>query len=220
MTVYLVPDDPRYDAVGFSLTSKESYQATSEPTENPIEDGGIVNDHIVHRRPAFTCDVLVTNSPMSSTFYEGSTSIERPLSPIAIVGGAFGSTPVRARLAGIARKANRVQEMLERLEVLRLAGATMTVLWSAGRLDGYVLSTIGIERSENSIGKGVFSLELKPLEIVSTEAVKAPQPKEPRGSATKSKGAQPGIVQQVEELIGKKPGESILKSISRQIREG
>jgi hypothetical protein len=175
-TVFLLPDDPAFSAIGFDNTTSENHEETSQTTDNPVETGVIVSDHLVHEPQKFGCVVVVSQSPLGPNFFgEGGEP--------TTVNGVFGE--------GVTRQgADFVKEMKDRLTALRLSGTTMTILTSAGEYDKMQLLSVGLPREESSLGAGKFTLSFKRLFIVQTQNVNAPQPKEPRGAATVAKGAQ------------------------------
>jgi hypothetical protein len=180
-TVYLVPDDPKFDAVGFDVTMNEEHTSTTTATANPVEDGSVVNDHLIHEPDTFACQVLVTNTPLRTTFYgDGDTRLVDVTVPQFEGRGVV--IPSQSKLLGFTgtRDANLVDEMHKRLEALRLAGALMTVLTSTKTYDTMILTSVGLPRGQKTIGQGTFSLSFVKLKIVQTQTVRAPKPKEKR----------------------------------------
>lgn len=200
MTVFLAPDDPTYDAIGFDQSRSEKHSEESELTKHPVEDGSKISDHLIERPASFSCEVCVSNDPPRPNWYaEGQDRIvdvdvlshTLPGGPLFLQGqGTIFRSRVSISGFGAVRIANRVLEMQDRLTRLRVDGVLLSVLTSARQYDRMVLTKIDMMRGGLSIGVGVFSLEFEQVRIVSTKIVKAPKPKEPRGNKIVDKGAQ------------------------------
>jgi hypothetical protein len=178
-TVYLLPDDPKYPAMGFDLTISEAHEESSVTTDNPVESGVIVSDHLIHEPQRFSCNVMVSQHPLGVTFY--GDGIDRPYD-LPDGSAVFGFT--------VDREADLVTETQDMLTALRLAGATMSILTSRRTYDKMQLLHIGLPVEEGGSRAGKFQLDFKQLYIVQTQIVAAPTPKEPRGAGAVAKGAQ------------------------------
>jgi hypothetical protein len=189
-TVYLLPDDPTLDAVGFDATTGENHDEASTVTENPIESGRSVVDHIIHEPRTFTCEVTVVERGIRSDFY-GNASLQPNVVKIPnyLGYGVVLQSVVKVN-ALLWAPGKRVLEMQDRLTALRLAGATMTILTSTREYESMILTNVGMPRGplEGNIGK--FALSFRELVTVETATVAAPVPKEPRAVPTAAKGAQ------------------------------
>lgn len=197
-TVYLIPDDPLYDAVGFDVTNAENHLLTVTVTENPIEGGGFVNDHVITDPLVFSCETTTTESPTPRGDFYGDTgdiSSEQRYDTINRdpFGLGFAIIPGTRIVSGVGRLDNAkslVQAMYDRLVKLQQDRITMTVITTIREYENMLLVSIGLPRGELSIGAGRWALSFRQLEIVSTETVAAPVPSEPRGAKIKAKGAQ------------------------------
>lgn len=210
-TVYLVPDLPGYDAIGFDCTISEGHAIVATPTSNPIETGAVISDHVHDEPETFACEVLTTNHPFRPTFFgDGAfalTRVETPFVGDALMVNAFT----------LGREADLVQEMLSRLEALQKERVTCSIITSAREYSSMFLASIGLPRGPRSIGAGRFSLSFVQLLTVSAATVPAPTPKEPRGAPSSPKGQQAttDLKTEVQNFLGLelKPGESIAKSL-------
>lgn len=176
-TVYLVPDDPKYPPIGFDCTIREGHALTSRATQQPLESGSVVSDHIIHEPDTFVCSVMTTQQPTRVTFF--GDGVTRPVS-LGDGSSVLGFT--------IDRPADLIQEMLDRLDALRLAAATMTILTSHRTYEVMRLLSIELPKEPNERGAGKFNLNFSKLLIVQTSIVQAPKPKEPRGATLAKKG--------------------------------
>ncbi len=190
-TVFLLPDDPTYDSVGFDVTTVESHTRISHPTDNPTERGALVSDHVISEPDAFTCEVMITNTPNRVTWFgdgvRGSVSLSVPQ-----FGGRGAVYTAQKDFSGfhLSRTANLVAEMHERLIRLQDDRVLMTVITSTLQYNGMILVGVTLPRGPSSIGKGVFQLAFRKLITVETRTTAAPKPKEPRGAPKVAKGAQ------------------------------
>lgn len=177
-TVYLVPDDvSRFAPIGFDATMNEAHSLVSHATQNPVEDGSVISDHVLHEPPEFSCSVMTSQQPIATTFFGDGSTRPRQLND--------GSNVIAF---GVDRPADLIREMLDRLDALRLAAASMTILTSHREYDGMRLLRIDLPKEEGGKGAGKFTLSFSQLQIVKTSIVAAPQPKEPRGQGKLNKG--------------------------------
>lgn len=189
-TVYLVPDDPRFDAIGFDVTKAENHEEQTTLTTNPVESGAVVNDHAIDEPAAFSCQVFVTNTPIRKTFFaDGDVSpVEATVRAYQGLGIVRGE-PLRLSAFTMTRKADLVTEMHDRLTKIRKARAVLSVLTSTRQYDSMVLVNVSLPRGERSIGGGTFTLTFQQLRVVNTQTVRAPAPKEKRALLGQAVGA-------------------------------
>lgn len=201
MAVYLAPDDPKFDAIGFDQTRSEGHEKSSQLSKHPVEDGSQFTDHVLVEPDTFQCEVVVTNKPMQTNWYgEGLDRYVAQIIPAQRIISAGPitlqgvSTREAATLAlygfGTTRGGNLVGEMQERLDALVDAAASMSVLTSTKQYDSMVLVGSELQRGAASEGYGVFRLRFERIVIVTTRLVAAPKPKEARGNKVVPKGAQ------------------------------
>lgn len=201
MAVYLAPDDPKYDAIGYDQTRNEKHRCSSTLSKHPVEDGSMFTDHTLVDPDTFECDVVVTNKPIATNWYgEG---LDRyvaavfpaqrfiPTGPVFLQGV---STREAATIAlygfGATRGGNLVLEMQERHEALIKNAVSMSVLTSTRQYDSMIMVESELVRGANSEGHGVYHCRFEQIVIVSTRLVAAPKPKEARGNKVVPKGAQ------------------------------
>lgn len=192
-TVYLIPDDPGLDVIAFHVTTGEFHTANSTLTDNPVEDGSIITDHIIHDPAVFSFEATITESPHALDFYGNGEDVSLSAGvPTVALPGVVLPTSISVRGFGRPdwRDKNLVREARERLEALRLGGVTCSILTSAGEYESMILIHHELPRGPLSLGSGSFKIDLREIVVVSTETVAAPKPKEPRGAQIQAKGAQ------------------------------
>lgn len=192
MTVYLVPEDPAFEIIDFSITLNENHIESSIPTAFPIETGGSIADHLIHEPATFSCTVEVTESPH--------VPMLNPSAAGQVEGVAYAAsvvervvTPVPTTFRGVARldpTRSLVTETHERLSALRVAGIEMTVITSLRDYENMIITSVELPREPLSLGRGRFTISFQQILTVTSATVAAPNPAEPRGAALKEKGAQ------------------------------
>ena len=220
-TVYLVPDDPGLDVIAFHVTSNEMHTANSVLTDNPVEDGSIITDHVIHDPDLFSFEATITESPHVLDFYGNGEDVTIDAGVPTVVAGIVLNSAISVRGFGRPdwREKSLVREAFDRLETLRLAGITCTVITSLHEYESMILVHHEIPRGPLSLGAGAFKIDLREIVIVTTEEVSAPKPKEPRGEKLKAKGAQAekSLGEQVKagmkDLFAHTEGKSVLASL-------
>lgn len=215
-TVYILPDDDAQPIIAFHVTMNESHKGETTLADQPVEDGSVITDHLIHAPVQFEFDAIVTNTPIGSTFDEQAVDVSKKISvPIALPNGEI--LPYQQEILGrsLDREANRPQETYDALTRLRLSGATCTVITSLREYTSMVLISESGERPPMSAGRVQFHCVLRQIVVVATETVSAPQPKEPRGAQLQKKGAQAGEDKPFRELLGVGPNESLAKATLR-----
>jgi len=191
-TVYFIPDDETFDYIGFDLTLLEDHKLEVTPTDNPIETGATVSDHVIKVPKTFSADVVVSSNPTHNTFYEGGSYVT----------DAKGVTTFQ-----IAREANRIREAVARLEALQSGFITGTIVTHARDYESMLIKYIGLPLK--TTGHAEIHIDWRELSVVNTQEVTAPKPAEPRGAPTQAKGAQTGVDATLKDLFG---GDSSLLS--------
>lgn len=192
-TVYLIPDDTSLDVIAFHVTTGEFHTANSTLTENPVEDGSIITDHVIHDPIVFSFEAEITETPGRVDFYGNGSDLEASATlPNVVFPGVI--IPSKVTIRGFGRDDFRdrslVAETYERLEILRTRAVPLTVLTSLREYGSMVLIHHELPRGPLSLGRGAFKIDTRQLAIVSTATVAAPVPKEPRGAKQQAKGSQ------------------------------
>lgn len=201
MAVYLAPDDPKYDAIGYDQTRSEQHTKTSQLSKHPVEDGSQFIDHVLVEPDTFECEVVVTNKPMQTNWYgEG---LDRyvaqvipaqrltPTGPVTLQGVSTRETVTLAFYGfGVTRGGNLVGEMQERHDALIDNAVSLSVLTSTKQYDSMVLVSQDLQRGTASENYGIFRLRFERIIVVTTRLVAAPKPKEARGNKVVPKGTQ------------------------------
>jgi hypothetical protein len=196
----------------------EDFTAASEVSENAVESGAKIADHITLSPTEFRCRLLFSNSPIRGDLDPEApgrvraVSIEVPtypnLTPLLSVGGitqavgagidslanavGLGTAPGlqdRATVLTFEAPPNRPSRMLQKLLELRAAKKLVTVGGSLLRIENMWPSEIHVGRTKDDGDSAGIDLTLQQLEFADTESAEAiPLPLEPRGQKKKSAG--------------------------------
>lgn len=217
----------------FDVVTEIGATFVSTPTDNPVEEGIDVSDHVKHDPVRVTLEVFVSNTPIydrnnKGGFY-GSVPIKlekykAPLAPtpgavFGAIGGAIKDA-VGSLLGGHQEYAanvlqfpdfDAVADTLQVLEQLRDTSQLLTVYTRARSFDDMHLSKITLHRNAASGTGGTFQLELQQIRQVTVSIVNAPIPTQVRAKPAIAKGAQ----SPAEVLGGKKM--SVAKAAGQEI---
>lgn len=197
-SVVILPLNPKLDPVLFDITKKEDHSLETEITDSPVEDGTTRNDHAIHKPRKFTCTVAISNTPIARTFegdgLYGAIVLSIPGYPPTQTASGFSQpTPPRtAQAIGLTfdLATDRVRETLDKLDALRLGVELLTVVTTKRVYDSMVLTKVDLP-IEGGSGRGAFTLTFQELQIVTTDQVTAPAPKEPRGAPSTTAATSP-----------------------------
>lgn len=120
----------------------EQHQLDNEITENPIEKGGIINDHVYEMPDVITLDCVVSDTP---------------LGPVALARGSEldGNTPSL--------------DAYERMKFIRRRGETVVITTSLGIHKDMMLWKLGIPRKADDGECLKFQVSFKAMTFVSNE---------------------------------------------------
>jgi hypothetical protein len=206
MSVIILPQDPRFAAIGFEVYVSSAYTMNTTATTNPVEGPTPITDHLRNDPEAFECEVLCTNTLFQPDFYGSGIRASESILP-------YGRPPVRvdafrtsASLEGAIVK-DLIAENLERLERFRDARILCDVVTQHKILESMVMIVATLGKGAAQAGLGTFRLGFQKVKIVGSATVSEPQPKEPRGKPGANKGKapskEPDMVDQIEAQLQK-----------------
>lgn len=189
-TVILFPEDVTIPAFFFDMTRSETHSFETELTKNPIESGGNVNDHAIHQPDKFMCSVCVSNTPLEQTWdghgVIGPIVLTLPGYPGKVTAAGVAPPIAQRSLQAVglqvdALEKNRVVAALDWLNERRLKVQPLLIATPIHIYEHMVLTKIELPVTR-STQFGEFALTFEHLEIVTTDQVSAPAPKEARGA--------------------------------------
>lgn len=232
-TVILFPEDPSIPAFFFDMTKKEQHTFESEVTESPVENGGVINDHVIHKPDTFVCTVVVSNTPLEPT-WEGQGAVgpivlRLPGYPSRVTSNGV-APPITSRTVQAvgfqidALEKNRVVAALDWLNDRRLKAQPMLIATPIHIYEHMILSIIDLP-VDRTTQRGEFTLTFKHLEIVSTDQVTSPAPKEARGAPQASAGKTGEVTDPIDEAVNKGAEKlqqylSFKKSVANDLAKG
>lgn len=216
--VFLTWQDPSTNELiplEFDVVTTQSYEAAMAVTAHPVEKGAPIVDHARAEPIHLSLEAFVSDTPLPSNLtdeerkewdvlptkldYSGANEPK----PVALLtpGGLtqaavslVASGPRLPESENVFRSkngtSNRGRRVFERLEFVRTNRLLVAVNTWVGTLENMLISSIGLERSMETVGGFAFQIELTQVRIVSSQFVKAPKPKEPRAAPVVNKGAQ------------------------------
>lgn len=168
----LILDDTRVigiHSLDFDATLDEVHDWKNEVTQNPVEEGSPVTDHVIEKSDKLRLTGVITNSPLRGEF----------------AGQYFGGE----------NESPRIQTTFDAIRELHKARQSVTVYTKHYVYDDMVIETVSIPRNAQ-IGEEVqFTLELVHVRFVKTQMVTLPpgisSKKAAKGTPAVSKKAEP-----------------------------
>ncbi len=219
-------------ALYFDCCLSESTELDSDATENPVEEGANVSDHVKKQLNKISLELFVSNSPIEDVNDRGMSlksvplKFERynaplPLNPLgavtslasAAIGALIGGNDeVNAQVYKFGTDFDAVAETLTILETLRDTAQLIDLVTPKRLHESMFLEKISMTRDAKSGDGATFKIDVKELRKVKVSLVNAPVPTEVRGNVAKnkgSKGAKP---------VPEGPKKSIAKSIISKLK--
>lgn len=198
--------------VRFDVVSTESHEAVMSITTHPVEKGPSVTDHAEEDHDTVSIEAFVSDKPLYSnpgvedlmgySFTELSIPEKSGGAPIFTPGGATQAVvgAVSSLVSGepskraIVLKAtgempNRGRAIYELLTKARKDRCLVTISTKLRDVEDMLIERIANARTTETSGGMPFQIDLRKVEIVESEIVKAPEPTEARGALQKSKGS-------------------------------
>ena len=190
----------------FDLLESETHTETCSATENNVEDGSPVTDHVVVESSQLSLSLGVTNTPMGTDPDKGRGRV----SPVELFTPTFqapfdGTPGSLFRAAGSANSGpkpqskwvstlqfipsfDRISETEQLLLDIKNSAKLCTVITLSRTYDDMVIEKCELRREKP--GMAMFALDLRQIRFVKTASVQAPKPLEPRGTPSANKGQQ------------------------------
>lgn len=195
-------------ALYFDVCTEEAVDFTSTATEQPVEDGANVSDHVRRELDHVALEVQVSNQPIYDWNARGGKNDKIPIQlakytpPLAPTPGAIfsavgsaisslfsGDSEYAANVFQFSSEFNAISDTETKLRKLKDDVQLVTVVTSTSTYENMFLEHIAIERN-SAMGDGAtFRLELREIRKVAVSIVNAPKPSEIRGAKMKPKGA-------------------------------
>lgn len=155
----------------FDASIKETHSRESSPTENPIENGQVISDHMIIKPFALELQGIITDSPIGGIqglIQEAATSVvSRLLPPIGVIAASAGvalfSTLAKSKKPSVAAYGQLLQ--------LQAAAQPFTVITSLYRYENMWIKSISVPREAASGNALEFTVSVVQLLLVSPQSV-------------------------------------------------
>ncbi len=172
-------------ALEFDVATTETYGASAEVTEHPVETGSAVADHVRPASDTFTVEAIVSNTPIRvpSTQMRGATRTTTVLDlPV-------GREVVKVAVGQWSSTFDRVRDCHALLAALVRQGTVVSLAGSLSTEESLVLIGYRVSRTADTGGALPVTLDFKRLRRVST--ARAPVPTIRRVQVPQQRGPQP-----------------------------
>jgi hypothetical protein len=162
--------------IEFEASLQENHSRTSTPTEFPIENGNIINDHVILKPFELTMTAIITDNPINSLtglVTEAATTLTSALTPpigvVALGAGLGALSSIKALLTNSASPSVAAYNQLRKIQE---DGNPFTVLTSLARYESMVINSMSVPRESQNGDCIIVTIGLTQLKIVSSKKVK------------------------------------------------
>jgi hypothetical protein len=192
----------------FDIVTDESQDQGSVVTENPVEEGAAIADHVRDQLNVCTLDVFVSSTPVFDVNNRGARLVSVPIplrkyqpplapTPGAVFGAAgsalkgllSGNTEYKAQVLSWDFEFDAVADMLRTLEALKSDRQLVDVVLPSRTYESMLLEKFKVSRNAKSGSGATFHLEFKELRTAEVRLV-TPIPSEVRAKPAVKKGVQ------------------------------
>lgn len=194
----------------FDVVTTETHTFANVVTDQPVERGANVSDHVRATPDTVTLDVVVTNTPldgapnMLGTARRGDvvpTALELPPPPLppGLLFGGIGAAlsaglrqPPKVQTFRAFSEFDSVAEIYATIKQLRDVGQLVSVISPLNDFDNMVITSVTVPRTAADSSALLMTIEFKQIRIVETRQTTEPIPTETRGKKPKSSGVKGG----------------------------
>jgi hypothetical protein len=161
--------------IEFEASLSETHSRTSTPTEFPIENGRVINDHIILKPFELSLTAIITNKPISGIaglLTEAATTLTSKLTP------PIGTIALGTGLGGLSLFNSLVSKTdspsvaaYHQLQKIQENGNPFTVLTSLSRYENMVINSMSVPREASNGECIIFTLGLTQLTIVTSNII-------------------------------------------------
>lgn len=165
-------------------TLREVHTYNAEPTENPIEDGSTITDHVNIKPRQFQMDCMISNNPLSILEAQignaaglvggivGRASQNNMVSAVATGGFATLATKI-ART--IVNDANRVTTAIQKLTTAWEGASPLSVENALTVHKNMIIKSLTLNRDKTTADVLSFSIMLQEVRFVNSRVVRIPK---------------------------------------------
>lgn len=171
-----IPNDPILDFhIDATLTENHSFE--SDVTENPVEDGVVISDHIDMKPESLTITGVISDTPLNfGASLQGAATSSGAFLGKKIVGplGSYAGVGAGAVAGLLAGPGNRMKKSFDHMRNLQSARVPFTVITGLRRYTDMVITSLTINRDGKSGRSFNFTAVLKQIRIVESKVLKIP----------------------------------------------
>jgi hypothetical protein len=162
------------------VTLTEAHQSDSEPTENPVEEGVTITDHIDLKPLTFTMTGVVSDSPLDfGASIQGAATVAGGLAGKKIAGPLGSHAGVAAgAFAGLLTKAarggSRTKNAFDYFRDLQSKRVPFTVITGLHEYRNMVITSLTANRDNKTGNSFNFSATLKQIRVVKSREINVP----------------------------------------------
>ena len=180
-----VEDDVQViDLLEIDATIRETHSYTATPTENPIEDGSVITDHVNISPKELQLECIITNKPLSFR----SALIGNAAGLVGGVVGRASQNNIAAAIAtgGLATLGNklattesnentRVKLAIDKLQAAWEGASPLSVENALTVYRNMVITNMTFNRNVSTADSLFFNLTLKEIRFVSSKVIRVPK---------------------------------------------
>lgn len=177
-------EDGQEQTLTFDATVRDAHVSAALVTEHPVERASNISDHVRSELDRVSLEVVVSDTPI--------------VAPTDHNDGVTGSTQgvvagdAKAQVLVFTGGMNRARSVYEELLELMGAGTRVNLFTSLREYEGMVLKLVSPVRQADSGSSLVATIELVQFNVVDSQIVAAPEPRQPRARPGANSGQQNG----------------------------
>lgn len=202
--------------MNFDVCSEVIHDMDSSLTNNPIEDGSDITDHVNLKNKKATFDIIISDTPIGTIKSLATGLITSVISdrikksPLLVLGGA--------KIAGLVldRTFKRAQESFSLLEKLRDNRTLIDAILGFRKYKNAIITSLRITQNSRNIGSLNARMTIEEVKIVQTETIKVTNDnvdKSVEGSATNEVNTGKQSIKSVSEKTSRDVGSFLFELI-------
>ena len=159
------------------VTMTENHSFEAEATENPVEEGVVISDHIDLKPESFTITGVISDTPLAfGASVQGASTAAGAFVGKTVLGplGALAGVGAGALAGTLVGGSNRMKNAFDHLRDLQTKRVPFTVITGLRRYTDMVVTSLTINRDGKSGRSFNFTAVLKQIRIVKSKVASIP----------------------------------------------
>lgn len=159
-------------------TLTENHTSEASITENPVEEGVVITDHISLKADSYTLTGVISDTPLdlSASIKGAATSVgalvgKKIVGPLGAYAGVGAGAYANLLTGG---SGNRMKNAFDHLKNIQTSRVKFTVVTGLMVYENMVLTTLTVNRDNKSGRSFNFSATLKQIRIVKSQVIDIP----------------------------------------------